>query len=340
MKLYARDLARHLARSAGDCPAILLFGPDPVRVAERRRELAAALTGPEAETEMRLARIAAADLRRDTAVLVDALKATGFFPGPRAVVLEDVTDGLAPVIEAALADWRPGDAVLVAGAGNLGARSTLRKLFEAHKTALSVGIYADPPSRGDVQALLSRAGVGRVADAAMADLEALARALAPGDFAQLAEKLALYTRGAPGPVSVEDVAAVAPLSTEAGLDEALDLLAEGRSEMLAPVLSRLAAQGASPVGVVIAAGRHFRRLHAAAADPKGPDAALMRARPPVQGPRRDRMARQARAWGVRRLEDALAILVETDLALRSSRPAPSAALMERALIRLAMLNRK
>ncbi|PKP84480.1 MAG: DNA polymerase III subunit delta [Alphaproteobacteria bacterium HGW-Alphaproteobacteria-2] len=339
MKLAARDLARHLARSARDWPAILLFGPDPVRIAERRRDLASALAGPDAEIEMRLARLSAADLRKDTATLGDALKATGFFPGPRVVVLEDATDGLAPVLEEVLADWRQGDAVLVVGAGNLGARSTLRKLFESHKTALCVGIYADPPSRAEVQALLSRAGVGTVADGALADLVALARVLGPGDFAQLVEKLALYTRGAPGPVSAEDVAAVAPLSTEAGLDEVLDLLAEGRSEVLAPVLSRLAAQGTSPVGVMIAAGRHFRRLHAAAADPKGPEAALMRARPPVFGPRRDRMVRQARAWGVRRLEEALAILVETDLALRSSRPAPQAALMERALIRLAMLNR-
>ncbi len=340
MKLAPRDLPRFLARPAPDCPAMLLYGPDPVRVAERRRDLAAALTGPEAESEMRLARLAAADLRRDPAMLADALKAAGFFPGPRAVVLEDAADGLAPVIEAALGDWRPGDAILVASAGNLGARSTLRKLFEGHKTALAVGIYADPPSRAEVQALLTRAGVGAMADAAMADVEVLARALPPGDFAQLAEKLALYTRGASGPVSAEDVAAVAPLSTEAGLDEALDLVAEGRSEVLAPVLSRLAAQGTSPTGVVIAAGRHFRRLHAAAADPKGPEAALMRARPPVFGPRRDRLARQARAWGLRRLEEALAILVETDLALRSSRPAPQAALMGRALFRLAMLNRK
>lgn len=340
MKLASRDLPRFLVRPAPDCPAILLYGPDQVRVAERRRELAAALTGPEGEAEMRLARLAAADLRKDTAALADALRATGFFPGPRVVVLEDATDGLAPVVEAALAGWRAGDAVLVAGAGDLKPRSALRRFFESHKTARAVGIYADPPSRAEVQAVLARAGVGAVADPAMADLMALAGALAPGDFAQLAEKLALYMRGAPEPVSTGDVAAVAPLATEAELDEALDMLAEGRSEVLAPLLARLAAQGTAPVGVVIAAGRHFRRLHAAAADPKGPEAGLMRARPPVFGPRRDRMARQARAWGLGRLEEALAILVDTDLALRSSRPAPQAALMERALIRLAMLNRK
>ncbi|HHW33516.1 MAG TPA: DNA polymerase III subunit delta, partial [Paracoccus solventivorans] len=54
---------------------------------------------------------------------------------------------------------------------------------------------------------------------------------------------------------------------------------------------------------------------------------------------RDRMTRQAQAWGMRALEDALHHLVDTDLALRSSSRAPAAAVMERALIRLAMMPR-
>ena len=62
-------------------------------------------------------------------------------------------------------------------------------------------------------------------------------------------------------------------------------------------------------------------------------------RPPVFGPRRDRMLRQAQGWGMRRLEQALEVLVDTDLTLRSTSRAPTMAVMERALIRLAMLGR-
>ncbi|TMV69458.1 DNA polymerase III subunit delta, partial [Thioclava sp. BHET1] len=72
----------------------------------------------------------------------------------------------------------------------------------------------------------------------------------------------------------------------------------------------------------------------------GPAAGLARVRPPVFGPRRDRMQRQAQTWGMRRLEQALSMLLETDLALRSSRPAPQMALVERMLIRLAMLAKR
>ena len=61
--------------------------------------------------------------------------------------------------------------------------------------------------------------------------------------------------------------------------------------------------------------------------------------PPLFGPRRDRMARQAQGWGMRALEDAMHELVGTDLTLRSSSRAPAMAVMERALIRLAMMPR-
>ena len=51
------------------------------------------------------------------------------------------------------------------------------------------------------------------------------------------------------------------------------------------------------------------------------------------------MAAQARAYGVDRLEQALALVVDAELMLRSSRPVPAAALAERLLVRLAMLRR-
>ena len=51
------------------------------------------------------------------------------------------------------------------------------------------------------------------------------------------------------------------------------------------------------------------------------------------------MGRQAQGWGGRALEDAIHLLIETDLTLRSSSRAPAMAVMERALIRLAMMPR-
>ena len=337
MKLSAREAAAWFARPNPKHCALLIHGPDSMRVALRRQQVIAVLAGDEAEEEMRLERLHAGELRKDAARLTDALKAQGFFAGPRVVFVEEAGDALTKTVKAALEDWREGDATLVVTAGALAARSSLRKLFEGHARAASAAVYPDPPGRGEVEATLRKAGLERVSEQAMGDLLALARALDPGDFAQTVEKLSLYMLGTEAPVAPEDVAACAPLTTEAALDDALYAIAEGRAGEVGRIMQRLEGQGMNPTTVCIGATRHFRSLHLAASHDKGPEAGLSAARPPVFGPRRDRMLRQARALGVRRLETVLSILTDTDLALRSSRPAPRQALLERAFIRIAML---
>ena len=125
---------------------------------------------------------------------------------------------------------------------------------------------------------------------------------------------------------------------EADLDDVLHIVAEARSGEIGPIMKRLRAQGVQPVALCIAATRHFRTLYTAAADPGGPSQGISRMRPPVFGPRRDRMIRQASRWGAPNLEMALSLLTETDLQMRSAaQTAPQMAVVERALIRLAML---
>jgi DNA polymerase-3 subunit delta len=75
----------------------------------------------------------------------------------------------------------------------------------------------------------------------------------------------------------------------------------------------------------------------AATAAEGPEAALSRVRPPVFGPRRTRLAAQARGFGAERLEMALSMITETDLALRSGGAMPGLAMVERLFVRVAML---
>lgn len=337
MKLSGREAARYFDKPDPARTGLLLYGADAMRVALKRQQLVKALIGPNGDDEMRLTRIPAADLRKDPALLGDAIKAQGFFPGPRVALVEEAGDGLAPVVEAALADWREGDAQVIVAAGSLAARSALRKLFEGHSNAYAAGIYDDPPSRDEIEKTLSEAGLSGIGRDAMGDLEALARTLDPGDFRQTIERIALYKLGDSDPLTPEEVALLAPNSGEVDIDDVLNIVAEARAPEIGPVMQRLKAQGVQPVTLCIGATRHFRTLHAAASDPGGPSAGIARVRPPVFGPRRDRMQRQAAKWGTARLEQALGILFDTDLGLRSAQRAPQMAQMERALIRLAML---
>src|SRR5690606_27155975 len=263
VKLSGAEAARRLAaRPDPALGAILLYGPDPMLVAMLRQEVVAGLIGPEGEAEMRIERIAAGDLRRDGAALGDAMRAQGFFPGPRVVLVESVTDAAADTVLAALAERREGDAVLVATAGMLPARSGIRKGFEAARAAVAIALYPDPPNRGEIEARLGRLGLRADAEALDA-LAALGAEQDPGAFSQMLEALTLYCHGAEGPVSVEDVAAVAPDAGEGDLDALVHAVAEGQVGVIVPQLKRLAASGSNPTTIAIAVGRHFRALHAA-----------------------------------------------------------------------------
>ncbi|MDX2484343.1 MAG: DNA polymerase III subunit delta [Pseudodonghicola sp.] len=340
MKLSAREAERYFARPDPDKTGILIYGADAMRVAIKRQQLLKTLLGETAEEEMRLTRLSGGDLRKDPAQLLDAVKAVGFFPGARAVFVEEAGDGTAPAIQTALQDWAPGDAQIVVTAGALKATSKLRKAFEGHARTFAVGLYDDPPSRDEIERTLADKGIRDVPRESMAALTDLANTLGPGDFAQTIEKLALYKFGDDLPVSLEDIDACAPRSTEAALDDVINVVAEGRAGEIGPLLSRLQAQGTNAVSLCIGTTRHFRTLYTAASDRGGAAAGVGRLRPPVYGKRRDQIVRQAQNWGAINLETALSLLTDTDLHLRSAgQTAPAMAVMERALIRLAMLSR-
>jgi DNA polymerase III subunit delta len=336
MKLPPRDATAYFARPNPPKPGLLIYGEDPMRVALKRQEVILAMIGPEGEGEMRLARHDGADLRKDPALVSDAMRASGFFPGPRAVLIDSATDGLTDTLAAALDDWREGDAHLVVTAGQLPPASKLRKLFEARPDVWCAAIYDDPPSRAEIESVLKHAGAGEITREAMTEIETLSRALDPGDFRQTIEKLALYKR-----------------ATHAGHARRRDRrgadLDRGRSRRrdrhrgrrpdgeIGPFLRRLEAQGATAVGLCIAATRHFRTLHAAAADPEGPRSLRPRPRAlQAQGPH----DRQAQTWGAVKAGEAIHLLTDADLTLRSSAKAPDMALVERTLIRLAMLGKR
>lgn len=328
MKLGRHDGGKLVAKPPKDKLGLLLYGGDPMRVSIKRQEYLKALLGPAAEEEMRLTRIPAGDLRRDPALLLDAIKAVGFFPGPRAAFVEGANELIAQIIIDTMGDWQPGDAQLVVTAGDLKKTSRLLKAFEGHRDAYAWGIFDDPPDRAEIERLLGEADL-RADGAVMGALEDLARSLDPGDFRQTLEKLSLYKLSEPdAPMTLEDIAACAPASIEAAVDDILNIVAEKQSASIGPLMRRLQSQGVNAVTLSIMAMRHFRTLHRAACNPGAP----------VWGVRdRDRVMRQSRDWGAAKLEDALGMLTDTDLQLRSAgQTAPAMAIIERTFIRLAM----
>jgi len=311
--------------------AILLHGPDAAQVALHRADLVAALSGGDA---MRLTRIEPDALRRDPAGLWDALRARGFFPGRRAVLIDGAKDGLAETVAAACEGLTPEDAVLVVAAPGIAAKSKLVRAFEAPGRAV-LAFY--PEQTEDPAALLARAGCrARPTAEAEAALAAIGADLDAGSLRRFCETLALYAGDAER-LEAEDVAALAP--ARPGAAEALvGAVAAGQAERVVALIARLAASGTSAQAMLGAVGRHMRLIHRLLADPAGPRHAIEGLRPPVFGPRRDRLAREAAAWSLPRAERAVTLLHGAERALRAAGPArPARALAERCLMRVAMM---
>ena len=335
MKVAGGKVAATVERPGAEARAFLLYGPEPALTAQRRATLVRALLGAD-DDPFRLARLDGDAVRKDGAALVDEVAALSFGGGERVVVATGVTDAASdPVIRAMEA---AGDgARLVVTADALSAKSKIRKAFEEARDALALPCY--PP---EGRALLDEAAAHLEASGGEAPSQegrtALAGALegrTRGEALRLAELLALWD----GPVE-EAVAALAPPAGEAGWDEGIAAVMEGRARDLPPLMDRYEAQGASLAGLVRVLSNHLARLHRvqSAVEAGGDLGKAMGAlKPPLFFKLRDAFASQARRWPRRATEAAWSDLSALEAQMRAGgTPVPERAAVERALMRIAL----
>lgn len=256
------------------------------------------------------------------------------------MLVEGATDGAAKPFAAALDGLAADDAMLVATADALAARSALRKLFEGGNALMSLQLFADGWDRADIAPALAERGLacGISADATEV-LTAALQGMDHGSGAQLLEMVALYGAGREQALTAEEAGQLVPAGLGADTDAFIAVVAGGVPDRIGPLLRRLAGEGVAPVTVLIRLQQHFRQLLQAAAAPGGASAGLAALRPPVWGPRRDQMQGQLRRWSAAKLEQACRVLFETDGRLRSTQLAPDWALVERMALRLAIMGR-
>jgi len=337
MKLTSRDLTSFFESPPNKMAGVLIYGSDSMRITEKKQKLIHSLLGPNADGEMRLDRVSRENLKKEPEQLIDLCKAKGFFPGPRALLIEEANETITDIVTKAIDVWKDGDAILILTAGPLKPASNLRKLFEQQKTTFSALIYDNPLTKSEIQAMISEAGIQNVKQDSFAQLVEIALQLEPGDFRQTIEKLALYKLSDETQLSNQDISNCIPISNETQIEEVLAVILSGNQAKISQIVNRLKSQGVLPVTLVIAATRYFKVLFSIASDPKGPIAGIAALRPPVYGPRKENLISQAKKWGPEKIKGAIRMTTATDLILRSSgQLAPQMALVERLFIRIAM----
>lgn len=158
MKLSGREAARFCQKPDLSLIGVLLHGNDPGLIAAKRRQLVSAAMDGSVD-DLRLTDLNVADARKDAALIDEALRARGFFPGRRIVTVLGGTDGLAKPLESILGGVTNEDALLVVTADVLPARSSLRKLFESRGDLASLQFFDDGFRPEDLKDALASAGL-------------------------------------------------------------------------------------------------------------------------------------------------------------------------------------
>ncbi|MFK7941719.1 MAG: DNA polymerase III subunit delta [Paracoccaceae bacterium] len=339
MKLSGRQALGFCAKPAAEITGVLIHGADAGQVMAARQTLVKSVLG-EPVDDLRLTRIEAAEARKNAAAVGDAIRARGFFPGRRLVLIEGATDGAAKPLAAALDGVVMDDALLVATADALAARSALRKLFENSNALMCLQLFVDGMDRADIAPALEKRGLSAgISDDAVDVLAQAAQSMDHGSAQQMLDMVAVFGLDQTQPLEAESVGKLVPAGLGGDTDAFVSVVAGGSPERIGPLLRRLSAEGAAPVTVLIRLQQHFRQLLQAGTAAGGSSAGLAALKPPVWGPRRDQMQGQLRNWTPSRLEQACRLLFETDGRLRSSQLAPDWAVLERMALRLAIMGR-
>lgn len=315
--------------------AALMHGPDAGRVRERAAVLARAICDNPGDP-FRTAELAPADLAAEPDLLTAEIGQISMFGGRRLVRVREAGDSLGALFQRFLKTPTPGDGFVLVEAGDLPARSSLRRAFEAARDAVAIACYPDDVR--DLQSLIREIMGGHGIAIEGEAIQYLADQLGGdrGQSRQELEKLALYA-GDGGSVTAADAMEAVGDSAAMAMDDAVLAAAEGEIARLERALGRLFAEGDNPISLLRAAQRYLTRLHLAAAAiaaGAGAEDAVRGLRPPVFWKLAERMRDQLSYWPVRRVRAALTLLFEAENNAKRTGPPPEAICRD-ALLRIA-----
>jgi len=317
VKLPAGRVEGFLRRPDPEIRAVLFYGPDTGLARERADNLARSIC-PDLRDPFRVADLAASVLAGDPARLADEAAQIGLMGGRRVVRVREAGDALAPLFVRFLADAGGGDTLVIAEAGELSARSALRRAFDDAPRAAAIGCY--PDSARDLAQVVRDAFAAHRIGASRDALDFLVEHLGEDRLLTRAEleKLTLYA-GDGGHIELDDARAVIADSAALSLDDALFAAAEGDAASLDRALARVFQEGESPVTIIRALLRHLQRLHLLAAriaDGGSVEDAIRAARPPIFFKAQDSYRRQLQRWSMGRLARALERVAEAEFRMK------------------------
>ena len=312
MKLAYRDIEPFVKSPNPAARVILIYGPDSGLMKERAKAIGQSIV-VDINDPFNAVTLSTDLLNEDPARFSDEANAMSMMGGGRLIRVEDASDKLTPLIKEYLEN--PNDsALIVLEAGELGPRSSLRKLCESAKNAAALPCYVE--DERDISRVLKDAlkeeGYNMPSDALvyMAANVVGDRAVARSEV----QKLVTYM-GANRNITLDDVIACVGNSAALSLDDLSKHVASGQFPEAERILSFVLSEGLPAVTVLRTLQNYFTRLFITKARmDKGEnmDAAMKKLRPEVFWKLKPAFEAQLRGWSMENLQMALNQLVSTE----------------------------
>lgn len=287
MKVTAGKVDGFISQLSPSLLGALVYGPDNGLVSQRANIIAKHIVGDKIDDPFLVSDISPDRLSDDSSILMDELSAVSMMGGRRLVRIRHVPTGMASLFKKTLDEideQTASDVFLLVTAGELGASSGLRGLFEKHQQLAALPCYQD-----DARGLFSIASEALKTASLPVSREIVACLVehCQGDRLMVknaVEKLSLYMGDTPEALTLDDVRQCVGDATESTLDDVCYAVTGGNTTLTIKHLHKALSQGIMPVVILRSVQRHLERLHLVSggmAHGKNQEQAMSALRPPV-----------------------------------------------------------
>ncbi len=261
MKIQFRQIEQFVKSPDKAARVILVYGPDKGLVSERAQIISKSVV-EDLNDPFNVANLSVDMLAEDPARLSDEAGAISMMGGDRLIKISGAGDKLTVLLKEYLKD--PSDSALVVmQGGELGTRSSLRKLCESAKNAAALPCYVE-----DERDLSRFIRDMIMQEKLRIDQDAVAWLAAniSGDRRKVRselDKLITYKGDEQSPISIIDVQAACGVAGAQGFDDLVYSVAGRNSAGALKAYTTLMAEGTAFIAILRGLQNHFRRLHIA-----------------------------------------------------------------------------
>ncbi len=299
MKLQFRQIEPFVKSPDKAARVILVYGPDKGLVSERAQIIGKSVVS-DLSDPFNVADLSVDVLVDDPARLADEAGAISMMGGDRLIKISGASDKLTVLIKEYLKN-PSNSALVVMQAGELGTRSSLRKLCESAKNAAAVPCYVE-----DERGLLSFIKDTLAQEKLSIDFDALQWLCAniSGDRIKVRselEKLAIYKGDEKTPISISDAQAACGAAGAQGFDDLVYNVASRNSAEALKAYTTIIAEGTPFIVILRALQNHFRRLHIVKSHMSGGldmDKAMKKLSPPIFWKYNNKFKAQLNSWSL------------------------------------------